>query len=46
MSVLKTSAFTEPEWFGLEGTFGDQSVEFPHHGQGLLSLGQVAKSPV
>lgn len=24
----------------------DQSVEFPHHEQGLLSLGQVTPSPV
>lgn len=31
-------------WVGR--TLGDQSVEFPHHEQGLLSLGQVVPSPV
>ena len=33
------------EWLGLERTFKDHLVQAPGHGQGHLSLDQVAQSP-
>jgi len=33
-------------WFKLEGTFKDHLIQFPCHGQGHLSLDQVAQSPI
>lgn len=34
------------EWFVFEGIFTDHLVQCPCHGQGYLSLDQVAQSPV
>jgi len=34
------------EWFGLEGTHTDHLVHPPCHGQGHLSLDQVAQSAI
>ena len=46
MSIAKHQNHRTTEWFGLEGMFEDHLVQHHCHGQGHLSLDQVAQSPV